>query len=207
MTGAHAKQPPTKIMKHAPHCAVDGCERPYYAKLHCRLHWERMYSTGNTARSNASPDMPVKDRLALHSKRAGECIEWTGHRDKDGYGDITINRTMLRAHRAAYDVHKGPIPSGLLVRHTCDNPPCINPDHLLVGTNADNMVDRSERGRAPRGAGNPAAKLTDSEVIKIRQFRAEGATYRELAARFGVGESTIGRVVKRTHWKHVKEAA
>lgn len=203
MTGAHAKQPPTRMMNHPGVCAVDGCERKYYAKLHCRLHWERLYMNGTTERANIAPGTPAGERLEKQSERVGECIEFTGYRDKNGYGSLTIDGVYVRAHRLAFELSHGEVPEGLFVRHKCDNPPCINPDHLEPGTPADNMRDKVIRGRSARGAGNAAAKLTEADVKKIRSLGGDGWTHAELASLFGVGKSTIGRVIRRANWRHV----
>lgn len=204
MTGAYAKQPPTKIMNHPGVCAVDGCDRKYYAKLHCRLHWERLYMNGTTERAHIAPGTPAGERLERLSERVGECIEFTGYRDKNGYGSLTIDGVYVRAHRLAFEIAHGEVPEGLFVRHKCDNPPCINPDHLESGTPADNMRDKAERVRAAKGTDNAAAKLTDADVRRIRALRSAGWTYGELSALFDVGNSTVGRVVRGSHWKHVE---
>ncbi len=84
----------------------------------------------------------LASRLLAHSfATATGCLEWTGHRDKNGYGAITINQRPHRTHRVAWEIVNGPIPSGLWVLHRCDNPPCMNPDHLFMGTAADNTSD------------------------------------------------------------------
>lgn len=204
MSGAQANQPKTKILTHAGICAVDGCERKYYAKHHCRMHWERLYTNGTTSRKGIAPGTPPAERLRVQVERVGGCLEFMGYRNSSGYGELTIDRKFVLAHRLSYELSFGPIPDGLIVRHKCDNPPCVDPDHLEVGTHSDNFRDRDERGRTARGMTNGTAKLTDEDVRKIRQMRSDGWTYAELAALCGVGTTTIGRVVKGTHWRHVQ---
>lgn len=99
------------------------------------------------------------------------CIEWPNYRDANGYGRLGSGRY---AHRVVWQHHHGPIPEGMEVRHRCDNPPCINIEHLELGTHADNMRDLAERGRAPRGVLHPAAKLTDDDRHSIRQRFLDG---------------------------------
>lgn len=77
-----------------------------------------------------------------------DCVEWTGRRTATGYGRLVRGGKHLYAHRWTYQQEHGPIPAGMLVRHTCDNPPCVNPEHLVLGTQADNMRDMAERGRS-----------------------------------------------------------
>lgn len=203
MSGAHAKQPKTKILNHAGVCAVDGCDRKYYAKHHCRMHWERLHRNGTTDRKGIEPGTPPAERLNSQLERVGECTEFMGYRNSNGYGELTIDRKFVLAHRLSYELSFGPIPDGLIVRHKCDNPPCVDPDHLEVGTQSDNLRDRDERGRTARGMNNGTAKLTDEDVRKIRKIRSDGWTYAELAALFSVGGTTIARVVTGTHWRHV----
>ena len=92
-------------------------------------------------------------RLKAHTRkdRTSDCVLWTGHRDPGGYGRMTLPGTTRGAHRVAWEVAHGPIPEGMLVLHTCDNPRCCNPEHLKLGTHADNMRHKAERGRG-RGA-------------------------------------------------------
>lgn len=130
------------------------------------------------------------------------CIEWTGAHHKNGYGVISLNRKVACelgvsrvqfVHRASYMQHKGPIPSGLVVRHRCDNKRCYNPEHLLLGTQKDNADDAVERGLSKR-------KLTDEDVEVIR---ASSESNRKLGKRFGVSATTIYHIKNGTKWRHV----
>jgi hypothetical protein len=156
-----------------------------------------------------SPDRP-----------ADGCWEWTGVRNEKGYGQL---RTMTesgsaleRAHRLAWEFEYGAIPKGMLVMHRCDNPPCVRPDHLFIGTPADNMADKIAKGRAwrhprrdlrktvQRGeASGKAAKLTAEQVRQIRA-RADTSTFKALGREFGVTGSQIGMIVRRKSWAHVE---
>jgi len=99
--------------------------------------------------------VPVEDRLWCRVMIIGECWEFTGSRSDDGYGSIRLEGSMQKAHRAAYQIVHGEIPAGLVVMHTCDNPPCINPAHLVLGTVADNNRDRHAKGRTVMPANGP----------------------------------------------------
>lgn len=206
MSGAHAKQPATRRMRHSGLCDLDGCGRKYYAKGYCRKHWERNHINGSPDEVQAVHGTPA-ERLAAHSLPAGECIEFTGYRDKNGYGKMPIDGVDTGAHRVAFEVVNGPIPDGLVVRHKCDNPPCINPLHLELGTHGDNGQDKATRDRSTHGEGNPGAKLTEPQVIQIRKLLRSGIQQREIAERFGVGQSTISRIKKGTHWVRTIERA
>ncbi|WP_326814076.1 HNH endonuclease signature motif containing protein [Streptomyces sp. NBC_01763] len=94
----------------------------------------------------------VRALLDRRTDRTGDCWVWDGSTIGRGYGNFRIGGQNFLVHRSSYEIHHGPIPEGLMVLHSCDNPPCANPDHLRVGTNADNMRDRSERGRHPSTA-------------------------------------------------------
>ncbi len=153
-----------------------------------------------------------------------ECWPWLGTIQSMGYGTVTIARTPLLAHRVACAFDGRQPGSDQVVMHTCDNPPCCNPRHLVVGTQADNVADMHRKGRAVsgydravRGDGhwarrhpewtygerNPAAKLTEAEVIEIRSRRQAGASLYRLAREFGVSRPMIGNIVARKNWTHV----
>jgi hypothetical protein len=160
----------------------------------------------------ASRVRPVDERLREKTDRSGgpdACWPWGGKRDGDGYGKIWIGQGEQLAHRVAYTVAKGPIPDGLIIRHTCDNPPCCNPRHLLTGTRTDNSRDRVERKHSLKGregwngATNGRAKLTDDLVIEIRARYAAGETQIALGQSFGVHNGTISSIVRRKTWQHL----
>ena len=137
------------------------------------------------------------------------CWIWEGRRTRSGYGEIDTKRTRSLTHRLAYSFTKGGIPDGMRVCHRCDVTLCLNPDHLFLGTDADNARDRSQKNRsvrwngARRGAGNPCSKLDDLKVVEIRRLRLAGLTQREIAERFGVATGTIGSICSGRKWGHV----
>ena len=130
------------------------------------------------------------------------CWLWLGSRNRRGYGYFYVNGGVVRAHRAAWEFANGPIPDGLLVCHTCDNPPCVRPDHLWLGTYVDNARDRDAKGRMPVRAGEAqsAARLTEDAV---RQIRASKLSQPALARQFGVSQRLIWAVLKGESWRHV----
>lgn len=162
----------------------------------------------------APPRIPLEKRLLQYSDRSGgedACWVWTGTKRRKGYGSITINGKSRVVSRVAYEFYHGSIPEGMFVCHTCDNPPCINPKHLFLGTPADNMRDRDEKGHharcAPhhvrRGEENYLTKLTSQQVLEIRQLHEQGMSYSRLVRMFGIGKSTVADICTRKRWQHI----
>lgn len=146
-------------------------------------------------------------RLYSFARREGDCMIYTGGLTPLGYGVFRVNnpRRCDRAHRAAYEMAYGPIPDGQMVCHKCDRRACINPDHLFLGTQKDNMADAAAKGRVAHGEQQGAAKLTEANVREIRRSYRDGEeTLRELSARFGISPPSVFRVVRRITWKHVE---
>jgi len=148
-------------------------------------------------------------RMILENTITG-CHHWTGAL-RNGYGRLMIGsrsdgtRKSISAHRFAYETFRGPIPEGYEVCHKCDNPKCVNPNHLFVGTRQDNIDDRESkrRNRVKVGEESANAKLTEVDVISAARLRSKGETYASIAERFGVDRKTIMRAVKRQSWKLV----
>lgn len=136
-----------------------------------------------------------------------DCWEWRGVRYSNGYGIIIVkNHKRVMTHRVAYELANGPIPDGMHVLHSCDNPPCCNPAHLRVGTAQENYQDARLRGRTnpPRGTRSGKAKLTEANVKEIRDiYSLGGIAMREIARQYGVSYSTIHGIICRSHWKHI----
>lgn len=161
-----------------------------------------------------------------------DCWEWTacvGRR----YGLFFNGKKLMPAHRFAWEITNGPIPEGIFVCHHCDNPLCIRPDHLFLGTHSENMADRNAKGRQAsgerhvsvthpevlmrgdwhyartqperlaRGEGHGMTSLTEDQVREIRARYGTGPSYAALAAEYGVDKGTISNVVRRKTWKHV----
>lgn len=134
-----------------------------------------------------------------------ECIEWKGAIDTDGYGKQTVNSKTWRAHRYAWTQEEGEIPEGVCVLHHCDNPRCVNVEHLYLGTQADNSRDRIERRRGKWGTAHPSSKLTPNKVRASRQLYAEGlVSMRRLARLYGVSQPAIWRAIHRQTWVDVE---
>ena len=134
--------------------------------------------------------------------KANECWIWMGNVEAEGYGTIEFKDSTYKAHRIAYYLHHGIDPGKQCVCHKCDNKVCINPNHLFLGSRADNNEDRDKKGRfiVLRGTQQGGSKLTEDDVRNIRRSTAR---QRDLATIYGVSQSTIWRA-RNTHWKHVE---
>jgi hypothetical protein len=134
------------------------------------------------------------------------CIEWPHYRTPDGYGQFRRNGKNVRAHRAAYCEHFGvslESIEGQVVRHKCDNPACINPDHLELGSPADNSKDMTDRGRSLSKEKHPRAKLTNAQVeeIRIRYVRySKDSGSVALANEYGVSSKQVRDIVHKRRW-------
>lgn len=130
------------------------------------------------------------------------CWIWTAGASGTGYGTIKFEGRVQAAHRVSWQVHCGPIPTGLNVCHRCDTPFCVNPDHLFLGTQAENIhdMDRKGRGRRPRGEQNTRARLSEADVQTIR---SSSLGIRRLARQFGVVKETIRLARTGETWAHV----
>lgn len=154
----------------------------------------------------------------------GECWEWKGTVDASGYGVFHVNGKNYKAHRVSWTLANGQIQHngthhGICVCHRCDNPACVRPSHLKLGTPKSNSTEMVERGRSARGETHPArlhpelmargsangnSKLEDEQVKEIRALYAAGGTsYRKLGVQFGVSRVTVGRTIKLKNWQHV----
>ena len=142
-------------------------------------------------------------RLAAKSllNRDTGCIEWTAALMYQGYGHINWRGKVLRAHRASYAANKGDIPKGMVVCHKCDNPKCINPEHLFLGSPSENSADMKQKRRSTIGERNPMAKLTLANVQAIRIWAKTGMLHKKIAEKFGVKREAIGLIVRGERWK------
>jgi len=136
------------------------------------------------------------------------CWEWIGAKYKDGYGALYKNSKLCRAHRISYELFVDEIPDGMLVCHHCDNPACVKPEHLFIGTIKDNVKDKCNKGRASggslKGESCPSHKYTEEIVLMIRQLYDEGGiSKRGLAKKLNIPHSTVIRIINKDTWKHI----
>lgn len=150
---------------------------------------------------------PLRERFeAALEKTPGGCWEWKKYRNERGYGVMGVGGTTRLAHRVMWELTHGPIPEGMLVCHSCDNPACCNPEHLWLGSNSQNVADMRAKGRARalKGTKNANAKLTADEVRAIRQrYAAGGISQQALADEYGLSQPAVGRVVRGVGYQDV----
>ena len=159
-------------------------EKPHYGFAH-------VGGRGNYQRTRK----PLAERLAkrLDKSVPSGCWEWRGYAVR-GYGQINDGAgARVLTHRVAWQLANGPIPDGLLVLHRCDNPPCCNPNHLFLGTDADNRADAVQKGRASR-------KLSGEDVLAIRVMAGSN---RQIAAVFGISHAMVGHIKRGESWSHL----
>ena len=163
--------------------------------------------------------IPDEQRFWSKVDKAGSCWIWTASKDKDGYGSFwRVSDPSGRAHRYSWELHFGTIPNGMLICHECDNPACVRPDHLFLGSALANNSDRANKGRSAtgdrngsrarperlkRGSENAAAKLTEADVREIRSLCASKLRQIEIARRYAISRSLIGAIKRRGVWQHL----
>lgn len=177
---------------------------------HCGKHFSRVRWRANKARfcsrlccAAFRKRLPMDRFLDRVKKHPNGCILWTGFINSKGYGNFQCfgSKTTIAAHRAAYEMFVGPIIAGLFVCHRCDNPICVNPTHLFLGTHKDNMADMVQKRRIPSGSRSFKAKLTWDKVAEIRRRHAAGEAQNALAREFGVHATTVGAFITGTGWR------
>lgn len=154
---------------------------------------------------------PLEERFwpKVDKQDSDECWNWKGFLDRDGYGQISaggVGSAMLKAHRYSYELHYGINPGDKVVLHICDNPSCVNPAHLRMGTPSDNMKDCWDKGRSALrpsmpGASHPLSTLTPEAAMQIRNaYETRDITQKELAEEFGVSKGNVYYVLTGKHW-------
>lgn len=184
-------------------CKVSDCDLNHHAKGYCVTHYTRLRKNGNQIVSQrwGKDYTSLEDYLKKnHAKNSDGCWVWTGNFSRKNYGfvgnfSLAKKLKIYMAHRLSFFVYKGEIPNGMLVCHKCDNPSCINPEHLFLGTHEDNMRDMDSKGRrrVHKGENSVKAKLTKEQAIYILQ-NMETISAWDLSTKFNVSRQTIQNV-------------
>lgn len=194
-------------------CCVKGCDEPSLALGLCTLHWQRTRKYGSPAatkfHSGSFRGKPAAERFEMQVKRREDgCWIWAGGVDLDGYGAFkgeAAGQQFLRAHRWSWAHHNNKrVPPGAHICHTCDNPRCVNPEHLFLGDPLANMRDKVAKGRlrVADGEKNGHAKLTEAQA---RAILADPRPHAAIAADYGVKSSTVGSIKQRVSWQHIED--
>ena len=191
-------------------CSVQDCEKPARAKGMCTMHYQRAKKYGDPLQFD-DRTVPLADRIKekVQIDQSTSCWNWLGFKDSKGYGSLWNGKTMGKAHRLSYQEFVGEIPDGLFVLHRCDNPSCINPEHLFLGTHIENMADMRAKGRSAsekrqRGSVHYQSKLTESQVVEIKTRLAKGEECTAIAKLFDVDRTCISNIKRGINWKHIE---
>lgn len=180
-------------------CSIPECGKPARYRKHGSLCWTHYR---HYLQARPPSDTPKFDGWAWLSALSGttetECILWPRGTGADGYGSFSHRGKRVRANRVSCELRHGPSP-GLLACHSCDNPLCVNPNHLYWGTHAQNAADATARNRRPVGSAMASAKLTED---KAREIFVSPLSPKALAEMYGVHDETVRRIKKRTAWAH-----
>ncbi len=180
-------------------CAIDGCDKKQSAKRLCSNHYQKLKRYGDPLRQPPT----TEERFWSRIEKTDSCWLWTGLVNDAGYGMIGVDKKLVRAHRYSYWLHYGewPLPVG---RHTCDNPKCVRPDHIVAGTHQDNMADRCKRKRHAFGERVGTARLTSEQVREIKQLLKSGARQSDVADAFAISASHVSRINTGSQWKEIE---
>lgn len=154
--------------------------------------------------------MTWADAVIARVVRSGDCWVWTGAVDRHGYGQMRVEGRTTYVHRVVADEVLGPLEPGEAVCHRCDNPPCVRPDHLFIGSQADNLADMTAKGHRRNlppqpGELHPRHRLTAEQVREIRRRRAAGEKLTDLGREFSVTKAHIGNIAARRLWKSLPD--
>lgn len=196
-------------------CQVPGCSGTRHARGLCITHYGRHRLGRDLTAAIRSPlkgDAAERLLEGVEYDTNGGCWLWRFGAHNHGYGTLALNGRYWKAHRLAYQTWRGPIPEGVNVCHACDTPACLNPAHLFLGTQAENLADMAAKGRwnpaaTRRGEANGCSRLTAADVLQIRSAVRRGESFTSVGARFGVSRVTVSKIAKGAAWKHVGEAA
>lgn len=191
-------------------CNVDGCEESSVARGYCRKHYAAWRRHGDPTKRKHIFGLSVAERFMHYVEKGDGCWEWRGYRDANGYGRINVrqgDKTYVPklAHRVSWETFRYQITPEQHVCHKCDNPGCVNPEHLFVGDPAANSADKIAKGRmrygVSRGEKHGCAKLTDDQV---REIRVSVGPSRIVAEEYGISGRQVRDIRTRRAWRHIE---
>lgn len=152
--------------------------------------------------------MTLEERFWRQVQKTNTCWLWTGSITAQGYGQISLGTSgPVTTHRLSWQMANGPIPAGLVVMHRCDVRPCVRPDHLMIGTHANNVQDKVSKNRHTKGSQFPQAKLREHQIPEIRALLSQRIPALEIAARYQVSAGAIHHIRKFETWAHIPPAS
>lgn len=185
-------------------CSMDGCDLVLYARGLCRRHYLRQRKSGVLELKTYATVFDSFVSKIRHS--SGGCWEWTASKTAKGYGQISVNRNTVLAHRYSYETFIGAIPTGMLVCHHCDNPSCVNPCHFFVGTKSDNYQDAKRKGRiaSRRGTNNGKAVITEDDAMAVVSILLKGLMICDIVAATGIRTNIVQSIASGRRWSHIR---
>ncbi len=206
-------------------CKAPKCNGIIKAAGLCSKHYQRLKKYGDLNFTSNHRGASQEEKFWPYVNKTSKCWEWTAP-PVGGYGRIFISGKAKKAHRVSYELHFGEIPDGLLVLHKCDNPICVRPGHLFLGTHLDNCLDKHKKGREniesrsgdnhwmknkpdriAKGSAYHRSSLTDEQVKSLYcEYFEGGITQRDLAKKYGISHKNISHILLGKTWKHVTES-
>ena len=187
-------------------CSIEGCEKEHASRGYCQTHYMRWRKHGDATKVSrvALRGKSLDERFECQVIRKDGCWDWTGHKDSRGYCRIMVDGKIELAHRVSWQMTCGKIPENMVVCHRCDNPSCVNPEHLFLDTQWGNLADMRAKGRdnQPCGEANGNSSLRREDIYYIRASRKKPS---ELADHFNMTPTGIRRIQRRETWKHLPE--
>lgn len=186
-------------------CTVDGCDNKYKCSGFCSKHFQRINKHGSLKKE--FHDLSIIDRFTQKTKLNEEtgCVEWIGCKIPKGYGQFVSEGISYRAHRFSYQYYIGEIPNNLFVLHKCDNPSCVNPSHLFLGTNDDNMQDMVNKKRSVHryGEQNPSAKITEELAIEVKRMIDLNKKQKDIANTLNISSHIVSNIKRGVSWSYL----
>lgn len=175
----------------------DACRSAYHREKPAAISGTRRQLSGRAFKKSVM--QRFEEKL---SRSDSGCWEWRAYRNRDGYGQFQDGSAKILAHRFSYKTYVGEVPPGMFVCHRCDNPACVNPEHLFLGTPLDNVIDMHSKCRAIVGENHANSKLTEAQALSIlRDVRL----HHEVANEYGISRSVVTRIKRGNRWKHLEK--